>query len=435
MDSFSNLWWANHVMGELQQATTGKRPWNLYRFGGLGQQRYPVGFAGDAFQDFATLQWQAELVSSAANVVFPYWSFDIGGYMCYGGDGGCDANVTSFTGSELLTRWYQFGAFSPMFRTHCRQCERRIWLFPYYPHLKDALLMRNALFPYLYSEARATYDSGLASLHPLYYEWPELDEAYSVKGQYMLGSGVLVAPITAPSVVGEDGMPTPALKAVFFPPGAWSNWNGTGVMMGPAWYPPVAYGLGDFPVFAAAGSLLPLKTMDSVWTGGGVPNPLVWAAFPFAPNTSGTSAYSLYEDDGVSLAYQIPSSYPGQGAFSNTSASMAFTYTTGPSTSSVTCPVSPIVGGNVPGVMGTRTHWLQRRGRGAFAPPMGNLTINGQAALECTGGVVPPQPRTAGACWWVVGEVDHSMAAPSGSLMVSTGPLQVQSTAVIQLAW
>ena len=108
MDQFSNLWWANHVMAVMTEAVQNRRPWSLYRFGGLGQQRYPVGFAGDAFQHFLTLQWEVETVASAANVAFPYWSYDIGGYMC-ADDSNCDANTTSLTGSELLLRWYQFG--------------------------------------------------------------------------------------------------------------------------------------------------------------------------------------------------------------------------------------------------------------------------------------------------------------------------------------
>lgn len=433
MDVFSNLWWSNHVMGVFQEAVMAKRPWNLYRFGGLGQQRYPVGFPGDTFQDFLTLQWQAELVGSAANVVFPYWSFDIGGYMCAtdytGSHGGCDANTTSYTGSELLTRWYQFGAFAPMFRTHCRQCERRIWLFPYYQHLKDALLMRNALFPYLYSEAKATFDTGLAAVHPMYYEWPELEEAYSVKGQYMLGARVLVAPITAAAQLGGDGLPGPAAKAVFLPPGAWSTWNGSAVAAGPAWLPVHAYGLGDVPVFAAAGTLIPLKTLDSVWTGEGVPNPLVWAAFPFAPNTTGTSSYALYEDDGESLNYRIA----GSAAFSTTTGSLSLSALETANTLAFTAVT---VGGGFPGWISTRTHWVQLRGKGALAPPLGNLTVNGQFVAECPGGVAPAQPRTAAGCWWVVGEQDHSLAAPASSLVVSTGPQNVYgSTVFIRLTW
>ena len=424
MEQFSNLWWANHVMAVMNEAVQKRRPWNLYRFGGLGQQRYPVGFSGDTFQHFLTLQWEAETVASAANVVFPYWSYDIGGYMCSASDN-CDANTTSFTGSELLVRWYQFGVFSPIFRTHCRQCERRIWLFPYYQHLKDALVMRNALFPYLYSEARATYDSGVAALHPMYYEWPEVEESYSVAGQYLLGgSRVLVAPITAAAPLGADGRPGAAIKSVWLPPGAWSAWNGTAVAAGPAWLPPAAYGLGDVPVFATAGALLPLKTMDSVDTGAGPPDPLVWAAFPPAAAPFISAPYALYEDDGASL------DYAASGSASSTLTAAAWALD---SAGRASLEVQPRAGAGFAGARSIRTHWLQLRGRAA--PPAGQppaaVAVNGASVPACSGGAPPAASDPA--CWWRVAAANHSLAAPEGSLVVSTGPLAVSAAATVEV--
>lgn len=66
--------------------------------------------------------------------------------------------------------------------------------------MKEALLLRNALVPYLYTAARNAYDDAVAAVHPLYYDWPELDAAYKYdSAQYLLGEDFLAAPITSSS--------------------------------------------------------------------------------------------------------------------------------------------------------------------------------------------------------------------------------------------
>lgn len=79
---------------------------------------------------------------------------------------------------ELYARWVQFGAFSPILRTHTTKspdAERRIWAYPepYSSILRSTFQLRYALEPYIYTEARRTYDTGTAFVHPLYYDYPE----------------------------------------------------------------------------------------------------------------------------------------------------------------------------------------------------------------------------------------------------------------------
>jgi len=105
---------------------------------------------------------------------------------------------------ELFTRWVQFGAFSPILRTHTTknpESERRIWAYPepYSSILRSTFRLRYALEPYLYTEARRTYDTGVAFLRPLYYDSPEEAGAYDSKGEYLFGDNMLVAPVTAPA--------------------------------------------------------------------------------------------------------------------------------------------------------------------------------------------------------------------------------------------
>ena len=69
-----------------------------------------------------TLTYQTYFTPRAANVAFGWWSHDIGGFSASPVD-----DVFHTEGPELYLRWLQFGAFAPIFRTHCRYCEQRPW--------------------------------------------------------------------------------------------------------------------------------------------------------------------------------------------------------------------------------------------------------------------------------------------------------------------
>mmetsp|Transcript_20258 Transcript_20258/g.60496 ORF Transcript_20258/g.60496 Transcript_20258/m.60496 type:complete len:969 (-) Transcript_20258:543-3449(-) len=208
------LLWSNYVYSE-QIAKTGRRPLVLSRYGGLGNQRYGIGFSGDTESTWSTLRYQVEMTPTAANVLQSYWSHDLGGYNIY-----CPSdphtiapckcgtviepcNITTNqcakADGELYTRWLQFGALSPIFRTHCSHCDRRIWMYPQrqFEAMKAAMLFRDALVPYVYTAARRAYDQAVAPVHPLYYTFPEVPHAYDFAAdQYFFGEALLVAPIT-----------------------------------------------------------------------------------------------------------------------------------------------------------------------------------------------------------------------------------------------
>ena len=116
----NNTWWLNYVHFTDQQRE-GKRPLLFHRWGGLGNHRYQIGFSGDTISVWDSLAFQPWFTATAANVGYAYWSHDIGGHM----PGAVDP--------ELYTRWVQFGAFSPILRTHTTKnpdAERRIWAYP-----------------------------------------------------------------------------------------------------------------------------------------------------------------------------------------------------------------------------------------------------------------------------------------------------------------
>ena len=124
----------------------------------------------------------------ASNVLFPYWSSDIGGFKPSGIGPGCTGSWQggNNTQGELYLRWLQFGAFNPILRTHCTECigrdtfapctycERHIWGWPELePTMRDAFLVRGMLVPFLYSENFRTYQTGTGTFHSMYVDYPD----------------------------------------------------------------------------------------------------------------------------------------------------------------------------------------------------------------------------------------------------------------------
>ncbi len=189
---FDPLWWINHLHFNDLGRDGRKRPFVFSRWGGLGNHRYPIGFSGDTFVRWRTLAYQPYFTASAANVGYGWWSHDIGGHMFKDGT------------PELYLRWVQFGVFSPIFRVHSTKkaaLDRRPWSKPerVYAAAKDAMQLRHALIPYIYSMAWRAHRTGISLVTPMYYGNMEDASAFGAKDQYFFGSELLVAPILNPS--------------------------------------------------------------------------------------------------------------------------------------------------------------------------------------------------------------------------------------------
>lgn len=278
--------WLNHLHWvDQRRKHPRQRPLNFSRYGGIGSGRYPVGFSGDTHSTWASLAYQPYFTATAANVLYGTWSHDIGGHA----PGPVDP--------ELYTRWLQFGVYSPILRTHTTKrhtAERRVWLFPepYREAMMDQLHARYRLIPYLYTEMRATLDTALTAVRPLYHEYPDRDEAYRFKGQYFFGSSMLVAPVCRPL----DPRTEMATQKIWLPPGTWYDaaWGrlekGDRVITR-------RYLLDEVPVFIRAGAILPGQR-DARRTTAGSYSHLTVEAYP-----GGNGSYTLYEDDGISQGY------------------------------------------------------------------------------------------------------------------------------------
>jgi len=285
----SPTWWLNYVHFTDQQREGGKRPLLFHRWGGLGNHRYQIGFSGDTISVWDSLAFQPWFTATAANVGYAYWSHDIGGHM----PGAVDA--------ELYTRWIQFGIYSPILRTHTTKnpaAERRIWAYPepYSDVMRDAFQLRYAMQPYLYTEARRTYDTGIAFLRPLYYDWPEQDAAYTDKGEYVFGESMVVAPVTKP--MDQDTLMSQ--ENVWIPKGEWFE-QATGKHFDGPRAVDRSFSIDQIPVYVKAGSIVPMQPQMR-YTGQKPVDPLIVNVYPLANGQ--TSSYTLYEDASDSEAYK-----------------------------------------------------------------------------------------------------------------------------------
>jgi alpha-glucosidase len=281
-------WWLNYVHFTDQQRE-GKRPILFHRWGGLGNHRYQIGFSGDTVSIWDSLAFQPWFTATAANVGYAYWSHDIGGHM------------PGAVEPELYTRWVEFGAFSPILRTHTTknpESERRVWAYPepYSSVLRSTFQLRYAMEPYTYTEARRTFDTGVAFFRPLYYDWPEAPEAYDSKGEYLFGEEMLAAPVTVPA----DKQSGLATEKVWLPEGEWIEWQTGKHFTGPTTVER-SFSIEQTPVYLKSGSIVPMQP-PMRYTGEKPVDPLIVNVWPLAPGTS--SSYSVYEDSGVAVEYQ-----------------------------------------------------------------------------------------------------------------------------------
>jgi len=239
--------WLNYVHYSDMERRRKNRPIVFHRWGGLGNHRYPVGFSGDTYIDWKSLSFQPYFTSTASNVAFGYWSHDIGGHY------------KGISTPELYARWIQFGIFSPIFRTHASnnpRIERRIWGYPtdYFYVMRDAIQLRYALVPYIYTMAREAYDTGVSICRPMYYDYPEADEAYIRRDQYMFGNDLIVSPIT--KHIEEDNLTVP--QTTWIPEGEWIEWFSGSVITGPVMVTR-EYTLEEIPLFVKQGAIIPMQ--------------------------------------------------------------------------------------------------------------------------------------------------------------------------------
>ena len=181
-----------------------KRVVILTRSGHVGQQRYGSNtWSGDVVSRWDVLEKQIPAALNYTLMGIPNWNSDIGGFFAWDWvdkDGNMDPDYR-----ELYTRWAQFGAFTPMMRSHGTTLPREIWNFgepgdEYYEAIADAIRLRYKLLPYNYSTSWDMASNDGTFMRPLFMDYLSDNEVFDIGSQYLWGRNLLVAPITQPGV-------------------------------------------------------------------------------------------------------------------------------------------------------------------------------------------------------------------------------------------
>ena len=286
-NSLSETFWCNHVFFNEAAKREGKRPVIFHRWGGLGSHRYQIGFSGDANISYEALGFEPYFTATASNVGYGYWGHDLGGHMF--------SNEQLVNNPNLVLRWIQFGVFTPIFRTHATndsRIERRIWKFDNFPTILEAVRLRYSLFPYIYTMARKTYDTGISICRPLYYEYPDVEEAYTYDNEYFFGDDILVAPITEAPKEGA----TKTQKTIWFPEGKWWSVSTNELIEGPC-KKTMQFTDAQIPYFFRQGAIIPYNPA-TVMNVTERPDKLI---LNVVAGSNGEG--SIYEDDGDNADY------------------------------------------------------------------------------------------------------------------------------------
>jgi alpha-D-xyloside xylohydrolase len=200
-EAVANSYPLDHVRGfyEGMLAEGEKTPLFLCRSAWAGSQRYGAAvWSGDIMSTFSTLRAQVKAGLNIGISGIPWWTADIGGFR--GGD------PTSPYFQQLIIRWFQFGAFCPIFRLHGHRMPNKddfngapneVWSFGAlaYEIIQKYMALRERLRPYIMDQMAKTSKTGISPMHPLFVDFPSDPVCYQVDDEYMFGADLLVAPV------------------------------------------------------------------------------------------------------------------------------------------------------------------------------------------------------------------------------------------------
>jgi len=279
-----------------------ERPFALHRNASAGVQRFG-GFlwSGDVQSRWETLRTHVAVGINAGLTGLPYWGTDIGGFV----------PTAEYTG-ELYTRWFQFGAFCPLFRSHGRNWHLHLpWGWDggdggppetrnfqadpaelhnttVEPICRKYLELRYRLLPYLYTAVRESHDTGMPIMRALWLHHAGEEAAVARGDEYLWGRDLLVAPVV------EKGATS---RRLYLPRGSWFDyWTEQRVEGGHEI--DRAVDLATMPLYARAGSVIPMGPIKQ-YVSEPSDEPVTLVVYPGADGES-----SWYEDDGTSFDYR-----------------------------------------------------------------------------------------------------------------------------------
>ncbi|MBP8098784.1 MAG: DUF5110 domain-containing protein, partial [Arenimonas sp.] len=271
-----------------------KRVFILSRAAFAGQQRYASAFwSGDIVPRWDNMEHQIAGLVNASMAGIPNVSFDIGGFAPE--NRFIEQNPADLPEwRELQLRWFQYGAFVPIFRLHGQFPHREIWSLapdgtPEQDSFVHYLKLRYSLLPYVYTLAGDTYHKDGTILRALAMDFPDDATARDVADQYLFGPAFLVAPVTKFKATS---------RAVYLPAGtSWIDFE-TGKRHEGGQTIEAAAPLARMPLFVRAGSIVP-RTVVQQYVDEQADAPLTIDVY-----TGADGEFSLYEDDGRSYGYE-----------------------------------------------------------------------------------------------------------------------------------
>lgn len=265
--NYFNREWSKIIMSAVTKQYPDRRFFLLSRSGYTGSKSYAVSnWSGDVPATFDGLKQQiAEGLSSGLSG-FPYWGSDVGGF------------TPDFSDPELMTRWYQFGAFTPVYRAHGTD-SREPWVAgeKNLPIIRNYINYHYQLLPYTYSLSREMCRDGLPLMRSMFIEYEDAPAKFLDK-QYFFGANILVCPIT-------NSLNFKKEIEVFLPDGNWYSWDNMKLYNGGTYTLPAK--MEDIPVFVKEGSITPLDYNGK-------------SALLLTPAENVNGSFIFYDDDGIS---------------------------------------------------------------------------------------------------------------------------------------
>lgn len=289
--------------------TSGKRVFLLTRSSFLGQQHYGShSWSGDVVSNWGVMRKQLAAGLNYTLCGIPYWGTDLGGFFAweYGN------TVDNVAYHELHTRWYEWGAFQPIMRSH-NSSPVAVEIFQFgkkgdwaYDAIEKYTHLRYKLLPYLYSMSWDVTNNSGSIMRPLMMDFVADEKVYDIDTEYMFGKSFLVRPVTEPLYTWNDEHQKGHMKDlsqvgttdVYLPAGArWIDfWTGVSHDGGQTIQREVPIDI--MPIYIKAGSIVPWGPAVQYSTEKNWDN-LEIRVYPGAD-----ASFTLYEDENDNYNYE-----------------------------------------------------------------------------------------------------------------------------------
>ena len=310
--SVVNAFPLQHIKGvyENQRKTTSdKRVFILTRSAFAGQQRYGANsWSGDIVSSWKTLQKQVPAALNFSLTGLPYWNADIGGFFLWEFSGSDPLKQKSY--QELYVRWLQFGAFTPMMRSHGTDAPREIYQFGQrgdwtFDAIEKYINIRYQLLPYIYSTSWDVTSKSESFMRALVMDFAADKKTTDINNEYMFGQSLLVAPVLESMYVNKtaDGQSTIDFstvksRAVYLPAGTeWYDfWTGEKMKGGQEVQKSAPIDV--MPLYVKAGSILPWAPKVQYAT------EKKWDNLEIRIYPGANGEFTLYEDEDDNYNYE-----------------------------------------------------------------------------------------------------------------------------------